>query len=92
MGGVAYAWPVRDEQPTHLPPHLSVHEETTGTRGVNAWKYNETYSSSDDIAGQWSLLCPGQWKRPASSQAATKPEIQRNFVTAALFPNSVQKW
>jgi hypothetical protein len=42
--------------------------------------------------GQWSLLCPGQWKGPASSQTATKPEIQQNIVTAALFTNSVQKW
>ena len=59
MGGVADAWAVRDEQPTHLPPHLSVHEETTGTRGVNAWKYNETYSSSDDIS--WAVVPSVPW-------------------------------
>jgi hypothetical protein len=28
-------WAVRDEQPTHLPPHPSFHQETTGAERIN---------------------------------------------------------
>ena len=34
MGGVADRWAARDEQPTHLPPHPSLHQETTGSLRV----------------------------------------------------------
>ena len=30
MGGVADGWAARDEQPAHLPPQPSLHQETTG--------------------------------------------------------------
>ena len=34
MGEMADGWAVRDEQPTHLPAHPSLHQETTGAQGV----------------------------------------------------------
>jgi hypothetical protein len=30
MGGVGDGWAARDEQPTHLPPHPSLHQEMIG--------------------------------------------------------------
>ena len=38
-GGVADGWAVRDDQPTHLPPHSSLHEETTGIQKVKCVHY-----------------------------------------------------
>jgi hypothetical protein len=34
-GWVADGWSARDEQPTSLPPHPSLHQETTGTQRAN---------------------------------------------------------
>ena len=47
MGRVADRWAARDEQPIHLPPNLSLHQETTGALRVKLlFKYISNIGSS----------------------------------------------
>ena len=48
-------WALRDEQPTHLPLHPSLHQETTGAKRIKA--ANFTHQGSKDCLAE---LSPSQ--------------------------------